>query len=289
LRGLAECARYALLLALVVAPAAAQPVASGPGETLTAPAPDTSGRLLQITIRRPQGQGPFPLAIINHGSSPSAEDRLRMNAPKFSVITDWFLRRGHAVALPLRRGYGAVGGNWDEGFGDCARPDYTKAGIETARDIEAALTMLLELPTIQKRGAIIVGQSAGGWGTVALAARPRPAVAGLVNFAGGRGGHKNLQPNSNCGPDDLIFAAGRFGRGAKTPMVWIYTENDSFFAPSIARAMHQSFVASGGVAAFHMLPAFADDGHTLMARREGQVLWEPIVEGFLRTLPNSRE
>jgi hypothetical protein len=48
----------------------------------------------------------------------------------------------------------------------------------------------------------------------------------------------------------LADAAGRFGKTARTPMLWIYTENDSYFAPSIARAMYHSFTAAGGVADF---------------------------------------
>lgn len=273
----------ALLLALFAAPAAAQPAGSGTTEVLSAPAPDLSGRRLAITLRLPQGAGPFPLAIVNHGSPPSPADRPKMN-PVFATISDWFLGRGYAVALPTRRGYGTVGGEWDEGFGDCDRPDFVKAGIKTANDIEAALATLLASPAIAKRGVIVVGQSAGGWGTIALAARPHPEIAGLINFAGGRGGHRNQQPNTNCNPDRLIAAAGRFGQGAKTPMVWIYTENDTFFGPPLAQAMHKAFVGAGGNATLRMLPAFEDDGHELMARRTGLPVWAPIVDEFLKSV-----
>jgi dienelactone hydrolase len=281
---LATGVTWFVVLALLATAVAAQPAADERREAIEAPAPDGSGRLLPITVLRPQGAGPFPLVIVNHGSPP-AHERASLATPVFSALTDWFLRRGYAVALPLRRGYGAVGGNWDESYGNCARPDYHKAGIETARDIEAALTRVLSLPYVQPRGTVIVGQSAGGWGTIALAARPHPSIAGLVNFAGGRGGHKDLQPNSNCSPDSLVSAAGKFGRDARTPMVWIYTENDSFFAPPIAQAMHKAFVAAGGVATFHLLPPFGNDGHALMAQRAGVVVWQPIVDDYLRTLP----
>jgi dienelactone hydrolase len=283
---LTAIARYAasvLVAALLVAPADAQTAAPALREAATAPAPDASGRSLPITVRRPPGQGPFPLVIINHGS-PSSRERPRMEAPVFSVITDWFVDRGYAVALPLRRGYGSVGGRWDEGYGACTNPDFYRAGIETARDIEAALATMLQKPYVAQRGAVIVGQSAGGWGTIAMAARPHPAIVGLVNFAGGRGGHRNEQPNANCAPDRLAAAAARFGRGARTPMLWIYTQNDSFFSPAIAQSMHKAFVASGGVATLHQLPAFGEDGHRLMAQRAGLPVWEPILDNFLKTL-----
>jgi len=272
-----------LALALAGAHAAAQPAGSGTTETLSAPAPDLSGRKLSIMLRRPSGQGPFPLVVINHGSPPSAQDRPKVN-PVYSVIGDWFLGRGYAVALPVRRGYGVVGGSWDEGFGDCDRPDFVKGGTETAREIEAALATLLTSSGIAKQGVVVVGQSAGGWGTIALASRPHPEIAGLINFAGGRGGHRNQQPYSNCNPDRLVIAAGKFGQGARTPMVWIYSENDTFFAPALAQAMYNAFVDSGGSASLRIVPPFEDDGHELMAKRDGLRVWAPIVDEFLKSL-----
>jgi hypothetical protein len=71
-------------------------------------------------------------------------------------------------------------------------------------------------------------------------------------------------------------------------MVWIYAQNDSFFSPALALAMHRAFVAAGGVATLHQLPAFGEDGHRLMAQRTGLPVWEPIVENFLKTLPQAK-
>lgn len=251
--------------------------------TLAAPAPDGTNRLLPVSLQRPPGRGPFPLVVINHGSPPSKE-RPKMAMPTFSSASNWFLAKGYAVALPLRRGYGAVGGTWDEGYGPCGKPDFHKAGIETARDMEASLKKVLEEADIAKRGVLIVGQSAGGWGTLALSTRPHPAVVGLINFAGGRGGHRNSKAGENCSPDSLVRAAGEFGRSAKIPMLWIYTENDSYFSPDLARSMHKAFTGNGGKAQLHMLPPFEEDGHRLLGRRSGVPAWEPLVAPFIATL-----
>ena len=37
-----------------------------------------------------------------------------------------FARRGYVVVLPLRRGFGATGGEFAEDPGTCANPDYRK-------------------------------------------------------------------------------------------------------------------------------------------------------------------
>jgi dienelactone hydrolase len=239
--------------------------------------------MLPVRIFRPPGPGPFPLAIVNHGS-PGGGKRGEVRLPVFRTLSDWLLARGYVVALPLRRGYGSVGGGWDEGFGRCNSPDYDKAGLETARDIEAVLAILSEQAYVQKGSAIIIGQSAGGWGTLALASRNPPGVLGHVNFAGGRGGRQGNQPNRNCTPAELVRAAARFGATARQPTLWLYAENDSFFAPALAQQMHHAFVRAGGRAAFHLFPAVGDDGHGLVSLREGVEHWAPVLEKFLRDL-----
>jgi dienelactone hydrolase len=276
--------KLSLALAIVTALADVAPAQTAPGgerrQTLSAPAPDGTDRLLPISLQRPPGRGPFPLVVINHGS-PSARERPQMAMPTFPSASNWFLAKGYAVALPLRRGYGAVGGTWNEGYGACGKPDFHKAGTETAKDIEASLKKLLEEADIAKQGVLIVGQSAGGWGTLAFSTRPHSAVVALINFAGGRGGHRNSQPGENCSPDALVKAAGEFGRNAKSPMLWIYTENDSYFSPAIARSMHKAFTGNGGKAQFHMLAPFEEDGHRLLSRKSGVAVWEPVVAPFI--------
>lgn len=78
-----------------------------------------------------------------------------------------------------------------------------------------------------------------------------------------------------------MAAAGQFGRTAKRPMLWIYTANDSFFAPALAKRMHEAFRRGGGPAELAQLPAFGADGHSLLSKREGAAMWTPVVEPFL--------
>ena len=89
------------------------------------------------------------------------------------------------------------------------------------------------------------------------------------------------QPNNNCRPDLLADAAGHFGKTATTPMLWIYTANDSFFAPQIARALFHSFTTAGGQADLHQLGPYDGDGHHLFFGPEGSKEWGPLAQQYL--------
>src|SRR5262249_59684777 len=71
-----------------------------------------SGAVMQTRALRPAGPGPFPLAIVSHGSPADAAQRPAMQVPTYTSASKWLLERGYMVALPLRRGYGETGGPW---------------------------------------------------------------------------------------------------------------------------------------------------------------------------------
>ena len=194
----------------------------------------------------------------------------------------WFLQRGFVVALALRRGYGATGGPYYEASAPCTVDAFEGAARESARDLRAVIEYATALPYVRSDGVVMVGQSAGGWATIGLDSEPHPRVVAFVNMAGGRGGHDHNTPGRNCHPENLVAAAGALARSAATPMLWIYTENDSFFAPSIAKAMYDAFSGEGGSAEFDSLGPFGNDGHTLFFAAGGSAVWGPLVEGYLR-------
>ncbi len=235
-----------------------------------------------VRVCRPSTDARAPLVVINHGSPPNPADRPRMQVGRCDEeAAQWFLTRGYVVAFPLRRGYGATGGEWAENYGPCDRADYFHAGLETARDINAAVEALTTLPYVQPHGVVIVGQSAGGWGTIAYDSVAHPSVAAFIVMAGGRGAHLHNQPNRNCHPERLSEAAGRFGSTATTPMLWVYVENDTFFPPSVARSLYRSFTASGGHAELEQPESFDGEGHHLFFGKGGSKIWGPIVERYL--------
>lgn len=248
------------------------------------PVTDAAGLTIQLRARvcRPSGDAPARLVVINHGSPPDPTARPRMQLGRCDQeAAQWFLRRGYIVTFALRRGYGATGGYWAEGYGGCAHADYVRAGIETARDIKAVVDYATTLPFVRPDGAVVVGQSAGGWGTIAYDSLPHPRMAAFVVMAGGRGGHQHNVPNQNCHPEQLAEAAGHFGATASTPMLWIYAANDSFFAPPIVRALYQAFTAAGGKAELQQPGAYDGDGHRLFFGPGGSAVWGPMVEQYL--------
>jgi dienelactone hydrolase len=248
------------------------------------PVKEARGDVVQLAARicRPSGDEPARLVILNHGSPANPSDRPHMQLGRCEQEpAQWFLQRGYVVVFALRRGYGQTGGEWMEGYGECSNPNFERGGLSTARDIDAIVEYATALPFVKPDAVIVAGQSAGGWGTIAYDSRQHPKVAAFINFAGGRGGHRDNRPNDNCRPEALVQAAGHYGTTASTPMLWIYAANDSFFAPRLAAAMWHAFSASGGKGDFEQLPAFGKDGHGLFSQPGGSKIWGPLVERYL--------
>jgi len=235
---------------------------------------------MDATVFRPAGKARAPLVVMNHGSPADSEERPSMERPRFPAISSYFVSRGYVVVLPLRRGYGKTGGRWAEEYGSCEAPDYAGAGLQTAADIQAAIYYMRTQPFVAPDRAIVVGHSAGGWGTLALSSLNPPGVPAMIDFAGGRGGHQPV-PGGVCGPDFLVAAAGKFGATARVPLLWITTENDSFFEPRLVRRMVRAYNGAGGHALHRALGPFGEDGHDLASSASSGAIWQPFVASFL--------
>jgi dienelactone hydrolase len=239
---------------------------------------------------RPVGDGPFPMVIMNHGVSLNPTDRSFFPLVEFRDAAMWFARRGNLVVAPVGSGYGAVAhdlpelgiyGPFFSKVGKCTNPSFRDAGLAVA----LVDLWIIEYMTKEKmavpRDVIVVGQSAGGWASIALSSQNPPAVRAIITFAAGRGGRVDGKPNHNCAPDKLVEVTGEFGRSARVPMLWIYAENDTFFGPALSKRMHDAYTNAGGKAEYHMLPPFGSDGHFLIDSAESIPMWAPLVSRFL--------
>jgi dienelactone hydrolase len=233
---------------------------------------------MRAYLFRPAGEGPFPLAVINHGSEQDPRRRATMAMPSFDAMTRWFLERGYAVLLPQRPGHGATGGPYLENEGFCEVPNFVRAGNATADSIAGAVEFMTGQPFIRPSGVVVVGHSAGGWGAVALAARNLPAVAAVISLSGGRGGHDRGRPLHNCGPDRLVAAAAAYGRTARVPSLWLYAANDTYFPPELSARMAAAYEKAGGAVEYHRLPPVGVEGHELA---HGSTDWSPFMATFL--------
>jgi dienelactone hydrolase len=249
------------------------------GELWLIPSP-VQGLLMRATLYRPQGAGPFPLAVINHGSEQDANARAVAPLPSFPAATSWFLAHGYAVLIPERPGHGKTGGRYLEDQGRCEAADYVGSGYATADSIAAAIAYMKVSPAIRPTGIVVVGNSAGAWGAIAFGARQPQGVRAIIDFAGGRGGHNNGRPLSNCSPDRLVAAAGTFGKTSRIPTLWLYAANDTYFPPDLSGRMADAFRAAGGNVDYHLLPAIPGEGHALIAN---PAAWSQVVEAFLKS------
>ena len=229
----------------------------------------------------PTGAGPFPAIVVSHGSPGTPQERVGYTG-RYPVASGVFVKWGFVVLNPVRRGYGKSGGAYAESYGGCSNPLFVDAGLESAKDIAAAVAYLRSRPDVDPERIVLVGQSAGGWGSLAAASRGDLPIRAVVNFAGGRGGKQKGQPNNNCAPDSLVTAAGTLGKTSKIPTLWLYTENDLYFAPALVARMHAAYTEAGGLATYHALPAIGKDGHSLINMSNGVGLWADKVETFLR-------
>ena len=239
-------------------------------------------------VVKPLGDGPFPLVIMNHGIALGAQERTMFPALEYRAAAQWFADRGYVVVSPIRYGassldakdrglYGTVFGH----VGSCDNPNFRGPGLAIATLNEWVIDYMNKKKIIQPGKTVVVGQSGGGWGSIALASLNPSSVQAIVTFAAGRGGRVDGKPNNNCAPDKLVAATGEFGRTARVPMLWIYSENDSYFGPELTKRMHDAFVAAGGNAEYRVLPAFGGDGHFLIDSPDAVPIWSPLVTQFL--------
>jgi dienelactone hydrolase len=227
---------------------------------------------LQTTIYRPDGDGPFPLAVISHGVpfEKSLESELRLRR-RYCLQSEEFVKRGFAVAVPMRRGYGKSGGQKN-----LATINIVGFGLEDARDIKATIDFFSREPYIDGKRIVLVGQSGGGLASLAYGSLGDPNVKGIINFAGG------LKRTSVAQWElDMAQAFGMYGKTTKAPSLWFYAENDSYFLPATVKSAHEAYRQNGGKARLVALPPFKKDGHELFADFEGRAIWVGEVDTFL--------
>jgi len=237
---------------------------------------------LTATLFRPGGDGPFPLIVLNHGTPPHPSDRVKIGRYRKIPQTREFIRRGFAVIVPIRRGHGATGGTYAEDKGRCAAPVYYEAGRAAGRDVVGAVDYAVKLPFVNPDCVILVGQSSGGFASLAAASMNPKGLIAAVNFSGGHGGDPATRPGEPCDPQALAAAVAKFSQTIRVPVLWHYAENDKFFSPRHVRAWYEAFEKAGGRGRLVIQPAFGEDGHSLFNSRDGSPIWTRACDSFLK-------
>lgn len=238
---------------------------------------------IAATVLRPDGVGPFGAVVLNHGVPGSERERLKESAAQdFNAAAPVFARRGYVVVMPLRRGFGATGGEFAEDAGSCRNPNYMRAETEAAQDVMAAYDFARSLPYVDGDRMMLAGQSAGGIVSMFAAAMHQPkGLVAVLAFAAGRGGNPDLRPGTPCAIEPVARVFDQMGPKIRVPVLMHYAENDRYFGPATTKLWHDRFVAAGGRAEYVMQPAFGKDGHYLFGDIVGVRWWLPAVERFL--------
>ena len=269
-----------LVLTLTLATAWGQ--TSGEPETVVV---HNGAATLHALLWRPQGRGPFPAILLNHGSGRSREELERLgpyerNAEKLGPV---FARHGYVFLYLFRRG---VGPSADQGVNavDLMNSEFATHGPEARnklqlqllenREMAAAvsgLKFLRALPYVNARDVAAIGHSFGGSLTVLLAER-EPNLRAVVVFSGA-GYSFDRSPELRA---RLLAGIDRIA----APVFFIHAGNDySLSSGKVLDARREQTGKRHRLKIYPPIGHTADDGHDFL--HLGVNIWESDVFAFL--------
>lgn len=243
---------------------------------------------LEVVVFMPQGSGPFPLAVINHGSTGNGDNPALFTETWFDLgIADFLNARGWIVAFPQRRGRGKSDGLYDEGFapdrakGYTCDPEISLAGAERAlHDIEAAIPVIRRRSDVASSPILIGGQSRGGALSVAYAGDHPEQIFGVLNFVGGWAGEGCS--SAKAINETLFQKGGRF----RQPTLWLYGRGDRFYSLEHSRRNFVAFQKTGGRGTFLEFDVPSGNGHGVIGEAQ---LWSNHVAVYVNSLIGVQE
>jgi dienelactone hydrolase len=239
---------------------------------------------LEVVIHKPPGDGPFPLLVVNHGSTTGEGNTPVPFTQTWSnpAFAEMFVKKGYMVAFPQRRGRGKSEGLYDEGFnvdrsqGYARDPKLSLPGADRAlTDIAAAVEVLLQWPDVARRPILMAGFSRGGILSIAYAGMHPREVAGVINFAGGWMAEEIPAASEVNGT--LFKCGGTFPH----PTLWLYGNQDPHYSLDHCRANFAAFQAAGGKGSFFDFEVPGGNGHRVI---HSPPLWTGHVDRYLNSI-----
>lgn len=241
------------------------------------------GQSIKVTVFWDDANAsPAPFLVLNHGRSAEAMERANMGRARYSAASRFFVSRGFIVAVPTRVGYGVSGAEDVEDSGTCGAKRYEPAYAASLAQALTVLEVVRNRPGAAHDRSVLVGQSFGGTTSIAAAAANPPGVVATINFAGGGGGNPKTQPQRPCAPQAMERIFAQYGKTARLPTRWLYTENDQYFGPSYPRGWFKAYKDAGGTGEFTQFAPHSRDGHSLFTKFPET--WQPRVSSFLREI-----
>ncbi|SPF39740.1 Dienelactone hydrolase [Candidatus Sulfopaludibacter sp. SbA4] len=232
---------------------------------------------LQGVLYKPEGTGPFPAVVYNHGSAAGM-----LSKEAFDALGPAFVSRGWVFFGPYRRGQGlsASAGPY---IGDQIAAAEKNGGVSAGA---AAMVRLLEtdhlndqlaaLAWLRKQGFVqpdrvaVAGNSFGGIETVLGAERGKYCAA--IDSAGGA--------QSWAQAPNLQSRMTRAVRNANAPIFFFQAANDYDLSPS--KTLSAAMKAAGKTYEVKIYPPYGNspqDGHTF--GYFGSAVWADDVFRFL--------
>ena len=234
-----------------------------------------SGKLrIQAYVYKPEGAGPFPAVIYNHGSRPGHEREER----PLVYVGEMLTKSAYVVIVPERRGYGrSEGVPFSQEIGEDRGPRYVNRLQQEADDVIAAAEFAKTLPYVDGARIGVMGWSFGGIVSV-LAASRSPVFRVVVDQAGGALSWEGSPALQRA----LREAAGQI----RVPLLGMVAENDR--TTQSVKVVVAEAEKHGGNAKLVVYPAFKPrenpngiaPGHMIFGV-EGVGIWEKDLKEFL--------
>ena len=238
-------------------------------------------RTIPVTVFRPQGAGPFPLLVLNHGRAGTPQERAQPPRFRYEQQARYFVGKGFVVAVPTRVGYGqAQLDDFDPEFnGGCTQPQIAPMSQAASDQVLAVVAQARQWPGVDASRWWVAGQSVGGLTSVAVVMRAPEGLQGGINFSGGTGGNPKDRPGQPCGARQIARHWQTQAVHARVPMLWTYWQNDKYWGADFPVQWHQAYIQGGGQAEWVQLGPIPGDGHQGFTRDMDR--WTPLVDRFL--------
>jgi dienelactone hydrolase len=240
---------------------------------------------LHALLWRPQGRGPFPAILLNHGSGRTREDLERLgpyerNAENLGPV---FARHGYVFLYLFRRG---VGLSTDQGVNavDLMNSEFAAHGQEARNALQlqllenremtdalSGLKFLRALPYVDAQDVALIGQSFGG-SLAVLLAEHEPNLRAVIVFSGA-GYSFDRSPELRT---RLLAAMDHIS----APVFFIHAENDySLSSGKVLDARRKEIGKPHRLKIYSPIGHTVEDGHDFLY--QGVSTWEPDVFAFL--------
>lgn len=236
----------------------------------------SNGLTLTGWLYRPEGAGPFPVVIWNHGSekNPTAHPELGL----------FYASHGYVVFLPVRHGHNPSPGDYisdlvakykTEGHDQKQVQEYSIKQHEIYNeDVVAAVAWLKQQSFIDRNRMVVTGVSYGGIQTL-LTAEKGLGLRAAVSFAPGA---------MSWGSPEIQKRETAAVLHARIPLFLLQAKNDYNTGPS--EVLGPIIRSKGGLNTARLYPAFGtthQDGHGGFACwQEGIAIWGDAVLAFMK-------